>query len=174
MCMKAITIAMAAGVLIIGCTGSTPVAGAKSSPTSTITVSPAVQSPTPSPSPEVSPLPSPNPPPTGSPVPRQVLAPAKAMPAVDLCSADLVQTANGNVYPLLCQGGAVNVPAWKFYVQVSSNVLSLGRDATLDQVRAALCADQSQYHATYVEESSAYELAAAYYGWNFTPEPNCR
>jgi hypothetical protein len=172
--MKAITIAMAAGLLIIGCTGNSPTATSHTTPpTSTITVSPPIESPSPSP-PQVSPVASPSPPPTGSPVPRQVLAPAKVMPAVDLCSADLVHTANGNVYPLLCQGGAVNMPAWKFYVQVSSNVLSLGRDATLDQVHTALCADQSQYHATYVEESSAYELAAAYYGWSFTPEPNCR
>jgi hypothetical protein len=128
------------------------------------------------PSPSAKPIvyPSPAPPPVGTPVARQVLPPATVGPVVDLCSADLVSTANGNVYPLLCQGGAVNVPAWMFYVQVSSNILALGRDVTLQQVQAAMCADQSQYHATYVEESSAYELAAAYYGWSFTPEPNCR
>jgi len=133
---------------------------------------PATTQPSPAPKPIVYPSPSPSP--VGTPVPRQVLAPASVMPAVDLCSADLVATANGNVYPLLCQGGAVNVTAWRFYVQVSSNILALGLDPTLDQVQAALCADQSQYHATYVEESSAYQLAAAYYGWSFTPEPNCR
>jgi hypothetical protein len=96
------------------------------------------------------------------------------MPAVDLCSADLVYTANGNVYPRLCQGGSVNVPAWRFYVPISSNLMSLGRDATADQVHTAMCSDQSEYHATYVEESSAYELAAAYFGWSFASEPNCR
>jgi hypothetical protein len=133
---------------------------------------PATTQPSPSPTPIV--YPSPAPPPVGTPVPRQVLPPATVGPAVDLCSADLVSTANGNVYPLLCQGGAVNVPAWSFYVQVSSNILALGRDVTLQQVQEAMCADQSQYHATYIEESSAYELAAAYYGWSFTPEPNCR
>jgi hypothetical protein len=128
----------------------------------------------PSPSPQPIVYPSPSTPPVGTPVARQVLPPATVMPAVDLCSADLVGTANGNVYPLLCQSGAVNVAAWRFYVQVSSNILALGRDVALEQVQAALCADQSQNHATYVEESSAYEVAAAYYGWSFTPEPNCR
>ena len=29
-------------------------------------------------------------------------------------------------------------------------------------------------HATNFEESSAYELAAAYHGWRFTPPPSCR
>jgi hypothetical protein len=110
---------------------------------------PATAQPSPSPKPIV--YPSPSPPPVGTPVARQVLPPATVMPAIDLCSADLVTTANGNVYPLLCHSGAVNVTAWRFYVQVSSNILALGRDVTLEQVQAALCADQSQNHATYIE-----------------------
>jgi len=132
--------------------------------------------PSPTPSPVPSPLvfPSPSPLPAGTPVMRQVLAPAKVLPIAALCSYKLTATADGNFWPTLCRGGAINVLAWRKYVSISPNLLSAGRTATFEAVRAATCRDDTAYHATFVEEEYAYEMASAYYGWKFATEPNCR
>ena len=105
---------------------------------------------------------------------RQVLAPAKVLPIAPLCSYKLTATADGNFTPTLCRGGAINVLAWRKYVSISSNLLSAGRSATFAALHTATCRDMAAYHATFVEEEYAYEMAAAYYGWNFVLEPNCR
>jgi hypothetical protein len=132
--------------------------------------------PTESPTPEPAPLPTavPTPLPIGTQVQRRVLAPATVLPAAALCSYDLEETADGNVRPIFCRGGAINVLAWTFYTQVSSNVMSLGGGSTLTAVKAAMCSDMSDFHATLPEEHYAYEISAAYYGWSFSPEPDCR
>ena len=57
---------------------------------------------------------------------------------------------------------------------VSPNVMSLGPGATFQAVTAAMCSNGKDYHATFVEEQYAYEISAAYYGWKFATEPNCR
>jgi hypothetical protein len=102
-----------------------------------------------------------------------VLAPAKVLPAAALCSYQLEETADGNVRPIFCRGGAINILAWKSYVQVSSNVMSLGRGASLSAVKAAMCRDLDTFNATLPEEQYAYEISAAYYGWSFPTEPTC-
>jgi hypothetical protein len=127
---------------------------------------------TPSPGPVIGP--SPTPLPIGTPVQRRVLAPARVLPAAALCSFETQATADGNVTPIFCRGGAINVPAWIFYAPISSNVMSLGRGATRASVTAAMCLDMKNFHATFPEEGYAYELSAAYYGWAFSPEPDCR
>ena len=165
------TIAMA-GLIVVGCSNSAPVATSSSSPaTPTITIS-QVASPspieTPTPSPNASPTPSALP--SGTPVPRQTLSPAKQPPAINLCSYDIQVYQDGNAGPLFCSNG-LNVKAWNFFVPLSSHVQSLDSSASLTAVEAALCADMSSYHATPVEESSAYQLAAAYDGWRFTSDP---
>ena len=107
-------------------------------------------------------------------MPRQVLAPAKVLPAAALCSYETQATADGNVTPIFCRGGAINVQAWTFYAPISSNVMALGRGATRTAVTAAMCLDMKNFHATLDEEGYAYEISAAYYGWTFSPEPDCR
>ncbi len=104
---------------------------------------------------------------------RRVLAPATVLPVVGLCSQKLVLYADGNAYPLRCRSGAVNVLAWKFYVPIDSNVMSLGRSATLQAIQQALCRDMSAYHATRVEAMYAYNISAAYYGWKFPADQTC-
>lgn len=98
-------------------------------------------------------------------MPRQVLAPAKVQPAVDLCSLQLQVFQDGNAGPLLCSNG-LNVLAWNYFVLLGSYVMSLGPQASLQAVRDSLCADIVNHHATNAEEASAYQLSAAYYGWN--------
>ena len=49
--------------------------------------------------------------------------------------------------------------------------MSLGRSATLDALRTAMCRDSKFWHATRPEEGYGYELSAAYYGWKFATDP---
>jgi hypothetical protein len=125
---------------------------------------------TPTPVPPVS-APSPTPLPIGTPVGRQVLAPAKVLPVAALCSYKLTATADGNFTPLFCRSGALNVLAWRSYVLISPNLMSLGRSATLEEIRTAMCLDGKDTHATKPEEGYGYEISAAYYGWKFATDP---
>jgi len=106
-----------------------------------------------------------------SPVPTQRLAPAPDLPVANLCSTQIASTADGNAVPLLCKSGALNVPAWRFYADVSASVLGLGLNPTAGQVEAAICDDFKRGHATKLQEQSGYKLASTYYGWNFDIDP---
>jgi hypothetical protein len=108
-------------------------------------------------------------------VTRQVLTPAKVLPIAPLCSYKVYVTADGNYNPTFCRSGTINVVAWRAYVPLGVNVMSLGRGATLNAIQSAMCRDMAKSnHATLQEEQYAYELSAAYYGWTFLPEPSCR
>src|SRR6266853_510821 len=172
-------LALAGVIVISACSNSTEVATSSPSADSkapaaspTIAASP---SPDPSPSPAPSPspfvFPSPTPLPVGTPVTRQVLAPAKVLPLAALCSYKLLTTADGNYRPLFCRSGAINVLAWRGYIPISSNVMSLGRSTTLSAIKTAMCQDAKFLHATKPEEEYAYDLSTAYYGWRFGTAP---
>jgi len=77
-------------------------------------------------------------------------------------------TADGNATPLLCQSGALNVQAWRFFATVSASVLGLGLNPTEGQAESAICDDLNHNHATRPEEASGYKLATTYYGWTFS------
>ncbi len=106
-----------------------------------------------------------------SPVARQVLPPAKSLPVVALCAQPLATDQTGNAGPLLCSDGGLNVLAWRFYAPLAPKVLSAGPAASLKAAEAAVCGDVITKHATVLEELSAYDLAAAYYGWSFSTDP---
>ncbi|HZK75265.1 MAG TPA: hypothetical protein VFD88_14860 [Clostridia bacterium] len=72
---------------------------------------------------------------------------------------------------MFCRSGAINVLAWRAYIQISPNVLALGGSATITAIRTALCRDGKLDHATNPEERDGYEIAAAYYGWKFATDP---
>jgi hypothetical protein len=118
-----------------------------------------------------SPVTTPSPVPSASPVARQVLPPARSLPVVALCSQPLTTDQNGNSVPLLCTNGGLNVLAWEFFVPLTPRVLSTGPTASVKSVQTALCSDAKISHATVLQELSAYDLAAAYYGWNFSTDP---
>jgi hypothetical protein len=126
--------------------------------------------PTPTPSAAATPSPSATPGPE-TPVATQRLAPAPDLPIGALCSTQITVTADGNATPLLCRSGAVNVPAWRFYAEVSASVLGLGLNPTQGQVQGAICDDFKHNHATKTAETSGYKLATAYYGWTFNVDP---
>jgi hypothetical protein len=97
----------------------------------------------------------------------QVLAPASDLPVSNLCQTGVTFTADGNVTPLQCKSGALNVQAWFYYKSVSASVLGLGLNPTEGQVESAICDDLKHNHATRTEEASGYRLARLYYGWTF-------
>ena len=100
-------------------------------------------------------------------MPQHILPPAPDPPLAQLCSANLVTTADGNAGPLLCRSGAVNVQAWDYYSNVSASILGLGLNPTQGQAESAICDDLKHNHATRSQEASGYRLASTYYGWQF-------
>jgi hypothetical protein len=100
-----------------------------------------------------------------------VLPPARSLPVVALCSQPVTTNEDGGATPLTCTNGALNMLAWEFYAGLSPRVLSAGPTATDKGVRSAMCTDWIRGHATAPEVRSAYELAAAYYGWSFDTDP---
>ena len=102
----------------------------------------------------------------------RVLPPATVLPSAGLCSSDLRATANGNWDPLFC-GKSLNAVAWREYAKIGPHIIGAGKSATAAQVTAALKADFVQQHSTNIEELDAYQLAAAYYAWRFSPNPAC-
>jgi hypothetical protein len=90
---------------------------------------------------------------------------------VALCAEQATTQADGTTGPLICPDGGLNALAWVLLVPVSPRVLSAGPAVTLKNLQIALCADVNLSHAKVPQEISAYELAAAYYGWNFAADP---
>ncbi len=108
-----------------------------------------------------------------------VLPPASVPPASAECTLHLTHDADGNVQPLLCPDGGVNIAAWQVYASGSvddgpvvwSKTLGLGPNATVTQVWQAMCTDYAHMYGTKPLTESAETLAAAYYGWHFTTNP---
>jgi hypothetical protein len=96
--------------------------------------------------------------------PFKVLAPATVPPRHAECAGGLVLYEDGNVGPLTC-GGGVNAGAWDSLAPIAASPLVvLGRNPTQAQVITAICAGSSE---TTNQLDSVYQLASAYYGWNF-------
>ena len=159
-------------LLLAGC-GTRPATtvGGASSPSPTASIDP-IPAATPSPTASIEPIPSPRPSPPGTPVAARVLAPATVMPIASLCVAAVLETADGNFEPLFCGDGSINVAAWEGYAPLTPNLLAAGLRPSLKVLDTAFDKDFAR-HATNVEELDAYRLAAAYYGWSFSPNPAC-
>lgn len=108
--------------------------------------------------------------------PRAVLAPATVPPVKNECLRALLRDADGNVQPLLCPNGGVNVNAWKQYARgwvghpplIWSKTMRLGRHPSAKDVFDAMCVDLARVYGTMPLTESAETLAAAYYGWHFS------
>jgi hypothetical protein len=122
-------------------------------------------------------VPGPQPPgsPTASATSRSILPPAAVPPVSGECTEQVVYDADGNVSPLLCQNGGVNVAAWDHYAYANtsntvlngSELLRLGPYASPAQVYEAMCYDLANVFLTNPITESTEELAQAYYGWVF-------
>lgn len=97
--------------------------------------------------------------------PRHTLAPATVKPVRNECYETITRTMDGNVHPLLCRGGGVNVLAWNLYAELLSPAMNLDAHATrcqqFDALTDAAVGDGQSASQLY----SAYTLVAAYYGW---------
>lgn len=100
-------------------------------------------------------------------MPPEILAPAKDLPLVGLCSSPLQQAADERTKPLTCHDGSINVLAWKFYAPTSDSMFRLGRDGSQALAEEAMCDDLGHFHSTRMREADAFVLASAYFGWNF-------
>ena len=105
------------------------------------------------------------PPAPGTPATR-ILPPATIPPVGLKCSHPITRSEDGNAVPTNCADGRINVEAWKFYAPLGRHVMSLGQGATLAQIKQAMCADESDEHASFPEIEFATELAREYYGWS--------
>jgi hypothetical protein len=110
------------------------------------------------------------PPPTTAVTTRQVLPPATVPPKVDECTQQLTFGADGSVGPVSCANGDLNLLAWQEIAKGNPLVMTLGPYATPGQVEEALCSDLS--NSTIPIASSAYQIAALYYGWSFAVDPS--
>lgn len=106
-----------------------------------------------------------------------VLPPATVHPVVKECSAQISDTQDGNITPLFCANGRLNVQAWDWYAHFfagsspdhpHSELLTLGRGASRARVYQAMCQDEASVRWTGQETQHAEELAQAYYGWTFS------
>jgi hypothetical protein len=100
----------------------------------------------------------------------EVLSPATVPPVLGLCSAQLSYGADGNASPLFCSNHEINRAAWRYFAKLNLHVMALGPNAAPGDVESAVSADMSG-SSTNPIECSAYQLAAAYYGWSFGVDP---
>ena len=142
------------GIVRLGSSGSSRVAGAAaaSSGSTTVVSGPAGGST-----------------PSSAAVALQILAPASEPPVATECSETVDVAPNGDISPLFCSDGGINVLAWQAYAKRNPSVMSLGREATSSVVLAAMCNDLvSSVHASVNDEINIEALAARYNGWSFT------
>ena len=99
---------------------------------------------------------------------RMALLPATTPPVVGECSSPIHFAGYVVPEPSRCAGGGVNADAWDAFALAGLRVLALGPDATLAQVRRAMCADDAiRYDSSTLLEDRAEALSAAYHGWRF-------
>ncbi|MDA8185195.1 MAG: ATP-binding cassette domain-containing protein [Actinomycetota bacterium] len=99
----------------------------------------------------------------------QVLPPATVPPVSAECVEQLTYFADGNIGPLTCPNGGVNVVAWRS-LELDDPIFTLGRFANPEQVLATTCQYMND-NETLPIATSAEEIAAAYYGWKFSVNP---
>lgn len=110
--------------------------------------------------------------------PYAVLSPALVPSKTAECSQQITFASDGNSSPVKCNNGDLNVLEWNALATLEPTVLTLGYNATSSQVQAALCADVKSSEAdantnnASVIEGTVYQIAALYYGWNFSPDPS--
>jgi len=93
-----------------------------------------------------------------------ILAPATVRPHVGECHETLAFGNDGAAGPLFCRHGQINANAWAFYAKMDgprAPILSLGRNATLTEIKLAVCTPEPGSNPMAADE---YALSKAYYG----------
>lgn len=109
-----------------------------------------------------------------------VLAGETTRPVEPECARPVTLTSDGNVFPLLCAHGRVNVGAWLFYSRLRPSMMSLARNASLSGIISALCdfhrdvpAGFNTSSETLPEQEDIFLLAEAYNGWRVPKDLDC-
>jgi hypothetical protein len=105
------------------------------------------------------------------------LSPATVPSKTAECSQPISFASNGTSGPVQCSNGDLNTVEWNALSALEPTVMTLGYGATSAQVQAALCADANASDSDAntkngsLVEGTVYQIAALYYGWNFSPSP---
>jgi hypothetical protein len=102
----------------------------------------------------------------GPPADRHAVLPdAKGPPVHAVCTPGFQLGADGNAGPATCPGGQVNAATWEFFAASHPPMLGLGRAAS----RCAVAQAYDDEQLTAAMNFTVFELANAYYGWQFGP-----
>lgn len=108
---------------------------------------------------------------------NSILKPATVPPKIAECSQTLSYDSNGNPSPIQCANGDLNVLAWNAMAALEPKVMALGYQPGAQQVQKAICIDGNAANQDSTPsisaplETTAYKLAAIYYGWNYSLNP---
>ncbi|HUC87569.1 MAG TPA: hypothetical protein VMR95_00265 [Candidatus Binatia bacterium] len=103
--------------------------------------------------------------------PYATLSPATVASKAAECNQTVAFSSNGDSGPVTCPNGDLNVDEWNVLAALEPSVFVLGYGASAAQVQAALCADVGANVSNPIE-ATVYQIAALYYGWNFTSNPS--
>jgi outer membrane murein-binding lipoprotein Lpp len=104
------------------------------------------------------------------------LSPATVPSKAATCTQALTTAQDGTVGPLTCSNGDLNSTAWQYiaghYAPEPPSVMTLGYNATCQQVLTAMGNDSNSGKTTKPSEEEAETISAQYYGWNFATNPD--
>ena len=110
--------------------------------------------------------------------PYAVLSPATVPSKTPECSQPITFASNGNSGPVQCANGDLNILEWNALSAIEPSVLTLGYTPSVSQLQKALCSDANASSSdantrnSNAIEGTVYQIAALYYGWNFSPNPS--
>lgn len=100
------------------------------------------------------------------------LSPATVNSKTAECNTPITVSNDGDSGPVQCSNGDLNATEWNYLAKTTSlSIMTLGYNATEQQVTNAICSDTSgkvQDGATLPIEGTALEISTMYYGWNST------
>jgi hypothetical protein len=99
-----------------------------------------------------------------------VLSPATVPSKTAECTQAISFSSNGDSGPISCTAGGLNITEWNSLAALEPTVMALGYGATSIDVQSALCADVQENISNPIEVTT-YQIAALYYGWNFSSNP---
>jgi hypothetical protein len=101
------------------------------------------------------------------------LSPASVAPKVAECNQAISYSSSGVPAPLQCSNGYLNAEAWNALSAQEPKVMTLGYGPSQSDVQSAICGDisaaasDSAPGADNAIETSAFQISALYYGWDF-------
>lgn len=101
---------------------------------------------------------------------KAVLAPATVPPKVYECNQPISFNSDGSSGPISCPNGDINVTEWNALAALEPKILTLGYNASENQIEETLCSDVRANISNPIEKVN-YQIASLYYGWQFNNDP---